>query len=123
MKQVQSDTTLNHWVGPGRARNTITPRKQRRVDRYEETGAHHPVQASSWSWMGIAVTVLSAAWLTVSMPFRLFFWLLALLGRLTGIILGFLMMVVGVALWASPLFLIGIPVFVVGLVLTLRCLE
>ena len=28
----------------------------------------------------------------------------------------------GVALWAGPLFLIGIPLFIVGLLLTLRCL-
>ncbi len=31
-------------------------------------------------------------------------------------------MVVGVALWAGPLFIIGIPVFIVGLLLTLRSL-
>jgi len=51
------------------------------------------------------------------------FWLIALLGRLTGVILGFLLMVVGMALWASPLFVVGIPLFVIGLVLTLRCLD
>jgi len=66
---------------------------------------------------------LSTIWFAISLPFRLTFWLIALLGRLTGVILGFLLMVIGMALWASPLFIVGIPLFVVGLVLTLRCLE
>ena len=37
--------------------------------------------------------------------------------------LGFSLMVVGMALWAGPLFFVGIPIFLVGLVLTLRCLD
>jgi hypothetical protein len=32
-------------------------------------------------------------------------------------------MVVGMALWAGTLFFLGIPLFVVGAVLTLRCLD
>jgi hypothetical protein len=31
--------------------------------------------------------------------------------------------VVGIALLAGPLYIIGIPLFLVGLVVTLRCLE
>jgi hypothetical protein len=31
-------------------------------------------------------------------------------------------MVVGMALWAGPLFILGIPLFIIGLLLTLRCL-
>ena len=123
MKQVQSDTTLDHWVGQGRARNAIARRRHQRVDSYEDTGARNTARPSSWSWTGIVVTLLSAIWFTISLPFRLVFWLIALLGRLTGVILGFLLMVVGMALWASPLFIVGIPLFVIGLVLTLRCLE
>jgi hypothetical protein len=123
MKQVQSDTTLDHWVGQGRARNTIARRRHQRVDTYEDTGAPKIPRPGPWSWTGIVVTLLSAIWFTISLPFRLVFWLIALLGRLTGVILGFLLMVVGMALWASPLFIVGIPLFVVGLVLTLRCLE
>jgi hypothetical protein len=123
MKQVQSDTTLDHWVGQGRARNVIARRRHQRVDSYEETGAHAIARSNPWSWTGFAVAFLSVIWFTISLPFRLTFWLIALLGRLTGVILGFLLMVVGMALWASPLFIVGIPLFVVGLVLTLRCLE
>ncbi len=123
MKQVQSDTTLDHWVGHGRARNAIAHRRHQRVDSYEDTGVRKTVPPRSWSWTGIVVTLLSAIWFTIILPFRLVFWLIALLGRMTGVILGFLLMVVGMALWASPLFIVGIPLFVIGLVLTLRCLE
>jgi hypothetical protein len=58
-----------------------------------------------------------------TLPFRLLFWAIAVLGRLTGMIVGFALMVVGAALWASPLFFFGIPLFLLGLVFTLRCLE
>jgi hypothetical protein len=32
-------------------------------------------------------------------------------------------MVAGIALGAGPLFWIGVPLFIIGLVLTLRCLD
>ncbi len=123
MKQVQSDTTLDRWVGLDRARNGIARRRHQRVDGYENTGLHNSAQARSRSWTGIVIASLSAIWFLICLPFRLVFWLIALLGRLTGVILGFLLMVVGMALWASPLFIVGIPLFVIGLVLTLRCVE
>ncbi|MBV8269896.1 MAG: hypothetical protein JO252_26540 [Planctomycetaceae bacterium] len=66
--------------------------------------------------------VLGTIWSVITLPFRLVFWVLDLLGRLTGLVLGFALMVVGMALWAGPLFLIGIPLFLVGLLLTLRSL-
>ena len=69
------------------------------------------------------VALLAALWFVVTLPFRLVFWVIAWLGRLTGVVLGFTLMVVGMALWAGPLFFIGIPLFLVGLVLTLRCLD
>jgi hypothetical protein len=67
-------------------------------------------------------TILRAIWAVVTLPFRLLFKLVELFGRLTAFLLGFALMVVGVALWAGPWFLIGIPVFVVGLIVTLRAL-
>jgi hypothetical protein len=63
-----------------------------------------------------------ALWWVVTLPFRLLYKLVELFGRLTAFVLGFALMVVGVALWAGPMFLIGIPVFVVGLIVTLRSL-
>jgi len=69
------------------------------------------------------VTLVAVLWFVVSLPFRLVFWTIAWLGRLTAVVLGFTLMVVGMALWAGPLFFVGIPLFLVGLVLTLRCLD
>ena len=78
---------------------------------------------SSFSVGQVVMTFVTAFWLTVTLPFRLIFWIIAWMGRLTAVVLGFSLMVVGIALWAGPLFFIGIPLFVVGLVLTLRCLD
>jgi hypothetical protein len=67
--------------------------------------------------------MLSILWAVVSLPFRLVIGIIEVVGRLVGIALGFALMVVGVAFWAGPLFILGIPVFLVGLLLTLRCLS
>ena len=67
--------------------------------------------------------ILNTVWFLIAFPFRLIFGVIAWLGRLTAAMLGFSLMVVGMALWAGPLFFIGIPLFLRGLVLTLRCLD
>ena len=79
--------------------------------------------ANSWSWGKAIAGLLRTAGFLFAAPFRLLHWLVALLGRLTGVAVGFLLMVIGMALWAGPLFFLGIPLFLLGLVLTLRCLE
>lgn len=60
----------------------------------------------------------------LTFPFRLIGKLIDLIGRVVVIVLGFLMMVVGVALCVPavgrPL---GIPLFIVGLLLVLRALA
>ena len=66
--------------------------------------------------------MLGTLWAILTFPFRLVGWFVEFLGRLTGLAIGFTLMVIGVALGAGPLFIIGIPLFIVGLVLTLRCL-
>ena len=65
-------------------------------------------------------TVLETLWAAITLPFRLVFWVAALLGRAAGLALGFAMMVIGFALTASPYAVVGIPVFLLGLLLTLR---
>ena len=65
-------------------------------------------------------TMLGAIWTIITLPLRLVLGAVELLGRLTGLVVGFALMVVGVALTASPFYIVGIPVFLVGLVLTLR---
>jgi hypothetical protein len=123
MKQVQSETTLDRGVARRETGNLVARRIHQRIDSPSDPRVPRIVPASTWSGADLFVTTWSALWFTFTLPFRLVFWLLAWLGRLTGIILGFLLMVIGMALWAGPLFFIGIPLFVVGLVLTLRSLD
>src|SRR5262245_42291143 len=66
--------------------------------------------------------MLGALWLVVTLPFRLLAWVVEMLGRLSSAALGFVFMVVGAALGAGSLYLIGIPLFVVGMLLLLRAL-
>jgi hypothetical protein len=71
----------------------------------------------------LVVSLLTLLWSLVTLPLRFLIGIIGLLGRLTGIVLGFALMVIGMALWAGPLFILGIPLFIIGLLLTLRCLE
>jgi len=68
-------------------------------------------------------SVLRALWWVVTLPLRLLFRAVEMLGRVMALILGFVLMVVGVALTAGSLVVLGIPIFVVGLLVTLRALE
>ncbi len=86
-------------------------------------GYDGPGQSAAWSGGRAVLALLAAAWFLITVPFRLVFWVIALLGRITGIALGFALMVAGMFFLAGPLFLIGIPLFLIGLVLTLRCLD
>jgi hypothetical protein len=67
-------------------------------------------------------TVMGTLWTVVTLPFRLLIGAVELLGRFTALLVGFTLMVVGMAFWAGPAPVFGIPVFVVGLLLTLRAL-
>lgn len=71
----------------------------------------------------VFLALLGVLWFAISLPFRIVFRLIAWLGRLTALVLGFSLMVLGIALWAGPFFWIGIPLFVSGLLLTLHCLD
>ncbi len=92
----------------------------------------YPAYAQRWTapvrpWgLSRAVDMVGAAfgfvWFLALLPFRIVIGLIRLIGRLSGIALGFSLMVIGMALWAGPLFIVGIPMFVIGLLLTLRCL-
>lgn len=76
----------------------------------------------SWGLGTLIITVLSAVWFVVTLPFRLILGTISLLGRMAGLVIGFSLMVIGMALIAGPLFFIGLPLFLVGLFLTLRSL-
>ncbi len=66
--------------------------------------------------------MIGVIWTIVTLPIRVVVWVLDFLGRATGLLLGFALMVLGVALGAGPSLILGVPVFVVGLVLTLKSL-
>lgn len=76
-----------------------------------------------WSVGRLFLNLLQVVWFLLALPFRLVFRLIAWLGRIIALLLGFSFMVVGMALWAGPFFWIGVPLFVTGLVLTLHCLD
>ncbi len=66
--------------------------------------------------------MLRAVWSILTLPFRLIAWVVELIGRSLGVVLGFALMVVGIAICSGSLLILGIPVFVIGLLVTLRCL-
>jgi len=66
--------------------------------------------------------MFAAIWMVLTLPFRLVAWTIGLVGWMTALAIGFVLMVLGVALGAGTLYLLGIPVFLVGLLLTLRSL-
>jgi hypothetical protein len=122
MKQAQSETTerrsSSHWW----AGEHSVLGNHHRTDRPAGPRMHEPAQARL-GLVGLVTAVVTALWFLVTLPFRLVFWCIAWLGRFTAAVLGFALMVVGMALWAGPLFFIGIPLFIVGLFITLRCLD
>jgi hypothetical protein len=123
MKQAQSEANRYRSAGRWWSRDPGAPRRRRRTDQPFDAGVQTAEQPNSWLWGEMLTGLFAALWFVVSLPFRLVFGTIAWLGRLTAVVLGFVLMVVGMALWAGPLFFVGIPLFLVGLVLTLRCLE
>jgi hypothetical protein len=66
--------------------------------------------------------MLGALWSVFTLPFRLVGWVVEMLGRLVGVTIGFALMVCGVALCAAQLLILGLPLFVIGLLIALKCL-
>lgn len=119
MKQAQyapSRPPKPRWNQPGGLSEALcyqpyAPRAADRAGWRPGRGAARAAGAALW-----------LLWRVVTLPFRLLLALVELIGRLFGVALGFTIMVVGMALWAGPLFILGVPVFIIGLLLTLRCL-
>jgi hypothetical protein len=123
MKQAQYETTRHRTAGRWWIGEPVALSTRRRTDRPFNPGTRASEASSSWSLGQVFVALLSVLWFIATLPFRLVYWIIAWMGRLTAVVLGFSLMVVGIALWAGPFFFIGIPLFLVGLVLTLRCLD
>ncbi len=67
--------------------------------------------------------VFGTLWSVVLFPFRMLIGAVELFGRLVALALGFVLMVIGVAICAGPSMIVGIPLFVLGLVITVRSLD
>jgi len=65
---------------------------------------------------------MGVLWSILTLPFRMIAAVVAFFGRTLGVIAGFALMVAGVGLCASTIYLLGLPVFVVGLLVTLKSL-
>ena len=61
-------------------------------------------------------------WSILTLPIRALGWTADFAGRLVGLLVGFPLMVLGVAIGAGPSVALGAPIFIVGLLLTLRSL-
>ena len=66
--------------------------------------------------------MLGMLWSIFTLPFRVLAWTADFAGRLVGLAVGFALMVLGVAIGAGPSLAFGAPIFIVGLLLTLRSL-
>jgi hypothetical protein len=123
MKQGQSQPTLRASATAWSTRGLSTPHLRSSNAPLRPAPVPGRKLTKAWVWAELLVALLGTIGFAVALPFRLLFWLIALLGRVTGVMVGFVLMVIGMALWASPLFFFGIPLFLLGLVFTLRCLE
>jgi hypothetical protein len=66
--------------------------------------------------------MLDLIWGVLTFPFRAIGWVVAFFGRVFALVMGFALMVVGVAVWANGWLPIGLPLFVIGLLLTLKAI-
>lgn len=66
--------------------------------------------------------MIHVIWSLVAFPFRLLALAVEFLGRFAALALGFTLMVAGGAISAGSLYVIGLPIFLLGLLLTLRAL-
>ncbi len=125
MKQVQSGITRPHLAGGWWTIGSGSPRPMAMGRRRSSSSALlvGAITTAAWSSGRAVLALIAGTWSVATLPIRLTFWLMAWLGRLTGIAVGFTLMVTGMFFLAGPLFLIGIPLFLIGLVLTLRCLD
>jgi len=66
--------------------------------------------------------LLDLIWAIFTFPFRVIGWVVGICGRVVGLTLGFALMVCGVALCANSWLPAGLPVFAIGLLLTIKAL-
>lgn len=120
MKQAQSEVAQYALSSRARPRTVAVPYGWHPTRWLISTEGQVLERASSWA--EICLFLFSKLLYLFALPFRLIFWSIAWVGRLAAILFGFCLMVVGIALWAGPLFFLGIPLFLIGLLLMLKSL-
>ncbi len=116
-------------VGP-RMSSERTRRPQPEASRPIPYGPDRPTEGEGLEANSLgsnALRILGLAfrglWSLITLPFRLIVGAIVLVSRVTGLVLGFSLMVGGVALCADPFLIFGIPIFLLGLWMTLRNLS
>src|SRR4051794_36811604 len=95
MKQVQSGTSSTGLAGRWWSLGSGSPRPMGPVRRRPSAGLGRPLSTTAWSLGRAALALLAAVWFVATLPFRLVFWVMALLGRLAALAVGFTLMVAG----------------------------
>ncbi len=67
--------------------------------------------------------MLGAIWSILTLPFRLIAGVVAFCGRALGVVIGFGLIVAGVAFCSGAVYLLGVPFFVLGLLLMMKSLD
>ena len=122
MKQDQSEVAQDTSSGDARYyKPALTTRTLPKACL--RTGVEFCQKETSWSWADTCLNILATVGYLIVLPVRSTFQLIAWLGRFAAILLGFCLMVIGVAIWAGPLLFVGMLLFFVGLALTLKSLN
>jgi hypothetical protein len=111
MRPIQTTKGSTDWPSETFCHSTYTPMATR-------LWAVHVLSLPGYMIRALAIAISQL----VILPFRILVGVIAAFRRAAGVVTGFSLMVIGMALWASPLFILGIPLFILGLLLTLRCL-
>jgi hypothetical protein len=121
MRQAQFD--IAQYYVPRRVRASdlaqSTVRRQTDCPLVLEKGVTQGLNSWLWTQRYLDLPML---WYAFTWPFRLLFWTVAWIGRLSASGLGYCLMVIGIAVWTGPFVCLGALMFLLGLIVMLKCL-
>jgi hypothetical protein len=122
MRQAQFYTAQYYFPRRVRTSNSAqsTVRPQTECPLVLEKGVAQEPNSWLWAQQNLDLTML---WYAFTWPFRLLFWTVAWIGRLSASGLGYCLMVIGIAVWTGPFVCLGALMFLVGLIMMLKCLD
>ena len=122
MKQGQFDTVQRHSPRRVHTSNLAKSKVRRQSDRPGVLDQRVNQEPGSWLSAERHLNVLML-WYAFTWPFRRLFRTVARIGRLSLTVLGYCLMVIGIAVGTGSFVWPGILVFLLGLIMTLKCLE